>query len=158
MIVAPFNKKADKLIGKIFKPWRVMGLIGRQSNRRYFMCECTTCGDKKVLKYEWLLEGRYGKCQECKLNAVVGFLSKDWRVVCFLRRNKYSDRLYRCKCDRCGNSKTFSWTQLRLKSVGHCTFCWRWRGRYGWELRLKRLPEADLKSLEENTRIGLGGN
>lgn len=117
----------DICIGDKFGRLKVIEYAGRNyRNRKTWLCECE-CGNKKAISQDDLKSGRTNSCgclrkemmSEKSFKDLVGMKFGEWTVLELSGKNKYNERLWRCKCS-CGN---ISEVTSRLLIGGYSKSC-----------------------------------
>jgi hypothetical protein len=99
--------------------------VSSSSKNRRFRCLCD-CGREHETSYSCL---RYGKTKSCgclrsaslkekhnkaRGKPIVGLTNGSWKIT------SYSGRLYNCKCEICGNERTFNESSFKCGSISSC--------------------------------------
>ena len=99
----------DICIGDKFGRLKVIEYAGRNyRNRKTWLCECE-CGNKKVISQDDLKSGKTNSCgclrkemmSEKSFKNLKGKRFGEWTVLDLSGKNKYNQRLWKCKCS-CG--------------------------------------------------------
>lgn len=99
----------DICIGDKFGRLKVIEYAGRNyRNRKTWLCECE-CGNKKVISQDDLKSGKTNSCgclrkemmSEKSFKDLKGKRFGEWTVLDLSEKNKYNQRLWKCKCS-CG--------------------------------------------------------
>lgn len=99
----------DICIGDKFGRLKVIEYAGRNyRNRKTWLCECE-CGNKKVISQDDLKSGKTNSCgclrkemmSEKSFKDLKGKRFGEWTVLDLSGKNKYNQRLWKCKCS-CG--------------------------------------------------------